>query len=126
MVSRLEVDPAYVRRVGEHLTELLDSIESIKKPKMIARIFRAYASNSINAMMLHRLCSAIERLPAFEIDGVRALSNEEARDRVPLPTLQNLQNAGLASAGSGYGGGMVFQPSEIATVFLDLELDRVA
>ena len=33
-------------RVGEHLTELLDRIESARKPEMLSRVFRAYADES--------------------------------------------------------------------------------
>jgi hypothetical protein len=38
MVKKLEADPAFGRRVGEHLMELIDRIESHRKPRMLARI----------------------------------------------------------------------------------------
>jgi hypothetical protein len=125
MVSRLEADPTYGRRVGEHLTELLDRIESVKKPLMVARVFQAYADKSIDAMMLHRLCGAVERIPVFEIPTLRRFCETIAeRRQESTPTLQNLQGAGLLNASAAYGG-MSFEENEVAKVFLALGLDQL-
>ena len=61
MVRKLELDSAYGRKVGEHVIELLDRIESHLKPRMVALVFKAYASSNIDGSMLHRLNSSIER-----------------------------------------------------------------
>jgi hypothetical protein len=39
MVRKLEADPAYGRKVGEHLIELLDRVEAHLKPEMLASVF---------------------------------------------------------------------------------------
>src|SRR5947208_15527036 len=41
MVRKLESDSAYGRKVGEHIIELLDRIESHLKPRMVALVFKA-------------------------------------------------------------------------------------
>jgi hypothetical protein len=125
MVSRLEADPEYGRRVGEHLTELLDRIETVKKPLMVARVFRAYANKVIDATMLHRLCSTIERLPAFEIGHVtRFRYAPVGQSGLPLESVANLQTAGLIEVGWTTSG-MYFSPNEVAKMFVTLELDNV-
>ena len=79
----------------------------------------------IDAAMLHRLSSAIERLPGFEIDRLRPFCEapQETRD-APVVTLQNLSAAGLLNSVSGWGA-LVYQPNEVSEAFLRLELDRV-
>jgi hypothetical protein len=125
MVSRLEADPAYGRRVGEHLTELLDRIESHKKPKMLARVFRAYADKTIDGTMLQRLCVVIERVPSFEIPAFRSYCETAPEKRsTPIVTLQNLQAAGLFTVDS-YAGGLGYNLNEVGEQFLTLELDRL-
>ena len=125
MVSRLESDSAYGRRVGEHLTELLDRIESYKKPKMITRVFQAYADGRIHGIMLHRLCGAIERLPSVEIPAFRPYCETAPEKRATsIVTLQSLQAAGLLMVDS-YAGGLGYNLNEVGEQFLKLELDRV-
>jgi hypothetical protein len=126
MVQRLESDPAYGRKVGEHLIELLDRIESRTKPEMVALVFKAYAASSIDAGMLHRLNNAIERIPHFEIPNVRKFRDIEPGDRLNFSatSLQALVHAGLATVGSGYGA-LVYEPNDVCSAFLHLDLDRV-
>jgi hypothetical protein len=122
MVSRLEADSDYGRRVGEHLTELLDRIETVKKPLMLARVFRAYANKEIDATMLHRLCSSIERLPAFELGHVtRFRYAPTGQSGLPLESIANLQMAGLVEVGMT-ASGMYFSPNTVAETFVTLEL----
>jgi hypothetical protein len=37
------------------MIEILDRIESHRKPRMLARVFRAYGAGEINAVMFHQL-----------------------------------------------------------------------
>jgi hypothetical protein len=93
MVSRLESDPNYGRKVGDHLVDLLDRIEAHRKPAMIARIFLAYLRKEIDATMLHRLTHAVDQLPAFEIPRMKLLRPDPRA--AGSPTLANLVVAGL-------------------------------
>ena len=124
MVEKLESDPKYERKVGEHLIELLDRIDSHLNTKMLAKVFIAYANREIDALMLQRLNLAIERLPNFEIGTVRKFRNSEkdVRKQMDEGTLHNLINAGLAKERQSYGGG-VYVPTELMEIFLQLNLD---
>jgi hypothetical protein len=123
MVERLEGDANYGRKVGEHLLELLDRIESVRKPRMISRVFLAYLQNEVDAVMLHRLLYTVERIPIHEISSLRIFCERKPEERdAPLFTLQSLASAGLLDAQSAFGG-MAFQANEIGTAFLSLRLD---
>jgi hypothetical protein len=125
MIAKLESDPQYGRKVGDHLIEIVDRIDLHRKPPMIAAIFLAYQQAKIDAQMLHRLNHAVDRLPHFEIDALRPFCEAppETRD-APLATLQNLQTAGLVNALSGFGG-LVFEPNDVSKAFLMLDLDKI-
>ena len=126
MVQKLESDPAYGRKVGEHLIELLDRIESQMKPEMLSLVFKAYAASEVDADMLHRLNHAIERIPHFEIPNIRVFNDMAPDDRLNFnaSSLQTFVNAGLATVGSGFGA-LVYQPNEVCEKFLSLGLDKV-
>lgn len=126
MVARLEADPAYGRRAGEHLIEILVKVDAHRKPEMIAKVFSAYVAGAIDARTLHRLNNAIERLPFYEIDSARTVfemppnGNEELGEC----SYQALESAGLVSASAAFGG-MHYQPTNLCQVFVQLDLDRV-
>jgi hypothetical protein len=125
MVERLEADPAYKRRVGEHLIELLDRVDSHRKPAMVALVFVAFAKREINATMLHRLLNAIERIPTAEIDGVRAWAALKPGERGRLTDPESLQaygNAGLSGVLSTHGG-LAYPPKKTGEMFIALALD---
>jgi hypothetical protein len=126
MVSRLEADSDYGRKVGEHLLGLLDRIDDHKKPAMLARIFVGYVRGEIDAVMLHRLTHAIERLPAFEIPALRLMHMRDVQ-RTPHPaSIANLVAAGLLNTGmsSAIGGGrLIHHTSVVGDAFIKLELD---
>jgi len=125
MVQRLESDASYGRKVGEHVIELLDRIESHLKPRMVAAVFKAYAASRIDGDMLHRLNNSIERIPLFEIPNLRKFSDAPPKQRLDFnpSSLQAFMNAGLAVVGSGYGA-LVYKPSDVCSTFIDLDLDR--
>jgi hypothetical protein len=124
LIARLENDPKYGRRVGEHLVDLIDRVESHRKPAMVARVFKAYLRGEVDADMLHRLCGAVERVPSYEIPRLRPFCEAPPPERdAPSVTLQSLQAAGLLNAASGWGA-LVYEPNEVSAAFLMLELDR--
>jgi hypothetical protein len=124
MIERLEADPDYGRKVGEHLVELLERVESERKPAMLARVFKAYVNSEIDANILNRLNMAVERIPLFEIGSVRLFRDSEPTARQKIDATF-LVNAGLANIGSGWGA-LVFTPNDICNKFLQLDLDRLA
>jgi hypothetical protein len=126
MVEKLERDPGYGRNVGEHLIEILEKIDSHRKPEMTARVFAAYVKGSIDIRTLHRLNNAIERLPFYEIDSVRKIQEmskaEDKTNASEATTYRALEGAGLMYAVTGFGG-LVYRPSDLCHVFVDLDLD---
>jgi hypothetical protein len=127
MVERLEADPKYNRRVGLHLVELLDRLDSHRKPAMVGIAFGAYAQGRIDLITLQRLTAAIEQLPAHEFDVVRKVATTLTTGREGLAEIDSeskyaMINAGLAHVESGFGGGG-FIVTKTCTVFLQLELD---
>lgn len=124
MISRLEADPVFGRKVGEHLLELLARVEGKQKPKMLAQVFSAYAKNRIDSRTLLRLNHAIEQLPNSELPSVRPFyyRSPERPFEFDTYTGQALVTAGLAEIRAGFGN-INFMKTELCTIFLELELD---
>lgn len=127
MVQRLEADPAYNRKVGLHLIELLDRVDSHRKPTMIGHAFAAYALGRIDLTALQRLIAAIERLPSHEIDTVRRVATAISSNRQELGNIDSestyaMINAGLAHVESGFGGGGL-EVTPTCANFIELNLD---
>lgn len=124
MVGKLERDPKYGRNVGEHLIEVLDRIESHRKPQMLARVFRAYGAGDIDAVMFHQLVHVIENLPAFAIPAVRKFGETYPPNRGADATIQlYFGMAGLAVPQTTWDA-QTYDPTPVAEAFLRLELDR--
>ena len=121
----LEADPKYRRKVGEHILELLDRIDSERKPAMCGHVFAAYARNEIDPTLLLRLLSAIERVPIYEIDSVRELVEAGPGTvwaSVDRETKTALANAGLLDAEFSLDGNMVVL-NNTSRAFVALGLD---
>lgn len=128
MVGRLEADPGYNRKVGLHLIELLDRIDSHRKPTMISHVFAAYALERIDLTALQRLLAAIDKLPSHEIDTVRRVGNAVTNNRQELRNVDPestyaIINAGLANISTGFGGGGL-EITRTCSLFLELNLDE--
>lgn len=130
MVDRLESDPDYRRKVGEHIIEVLDRLESYRKPKITGEIFAAFARKKIDRIMFQRLLTVIDRLPAVEIDTVRRFVNssnsQPERDLIDQESIQAMVNAGLVSTErtSPIGGGRtVYFANMTCQKFVELNLD---
>src|SRR5947207_2403019 len=130
MVSRLQANPVYCRRVEMHVIEILNRIDSHRKPVMIAAVFAAFAKGEIEIGQLNRLHAAIDSLTAFAIDFVREFvsgATEPTADEKIEPSTQTgmkdpgrwpisdeiaslMVNAGLATFQFTYGG-MTYGPN---------------
>jgi hypothetical protein len=129
MIDRLERDPNYNRRVGTHLVELLDRVDSHRKPVMLGYCFQAFMQRKIDILQLQRLTSAVERLPTLEIDAVRkfaeSANNQPLRSQLHPESIQALVNAGLAhwAQAAPIGGSVKYDANQTCALFLDLNLD---
>jgi hypothetical protein len=79
----------------------------------------------IDVRTFHRLNNAIDRLPFYEIDTVRKIHamSKDGKFDASDATYYALENAGLMRAVSGFGA-LVYHPSDLCQVFVDLDLDR--
>jgi hypothetical protein len=125
MVDKLNEDRKFAGRVGDALVEILDRMESERKPGIAAKCFAAYARGHIDYLQLRRLLVAIERLPSFDIDELRefAESTIEEQGATDQHFLISLVNAGLAQNNGGWDGGVTV-PTRLCALFLQLDLDR--
>jgi hypothetical protein len=123
MIEKLGADPDYDRKVGEHLIEILDRLETHKKPRMLARVLRAYGAGEIDATMFHQLVHAIEHLPVFAIPAVRKFSLTNPPNLGAETAIQlYFGMAGLAVPQTSWDG-TAYDPTPVAEAFLRLELD---
>lgn len=125
MVDKLNEDGKFAGRVGDALIEILDRMESERKPGIAAKCFAAYARGQIDYMQLRRLLVAIERLPSFDIAAMRAFAGLTIEERAAADQhfLNSLVNAGLAQNNGGWDGGVIV-PTRLCDLFLELDLDR--
>jgi len=130
MIGRLESDTNYRRKVGEHLIEVLDRLDSHRKPRITGEIFAAFARKQIERVMLERLINAVDRLPAIEFDSVRTFvntnTNQPERDKIDPESIQAMVNAGLVSSGvaSPIGAGRTtYRANVTCQKFVELNLD---
>lgn len=125
LVDKLNEDGKFAGRVGDALIEILDRMESERKPGIAAKCFAAYARGQIDYMQLRRLLVAIERIPSFDIAALRAFSGLPIEERAAADQhfLISLVNAGLAQNNGGWDGGVIV-PTGLCDLFLQLDLDR--
>ena len=125
MIERLDREDSFRNQIGDRIIELLERVDSVAKPEMLAKAFRAYASMSIDGAMLNRLNHAIHQLPHFEVQSVRWFhdATPEGRLEMSADSLSALTAAGLASPSSGWDT-IVYVPSAVCTAFVKFNIDR--
>jgi len=93
MIRRLEHDHSYSQKVGESLILLLDRLDHLDKPKLVARAFTAFCRGQIDASELQRINYIIDRIFLPDLDSLDLLSQ---RGALPDYVLQSFVNTGLA------------------------------
>ncbi|KAA3626806.1 MAG: hypothetical protein DWQ09_14540 [Proteobacteria bacterium] len=84
MVERLEQDDAYSQNVGESIILLLDRMDDISKPKLVARAFKAFSTGAIDSTQLQRINYAIDKLLMVDIEKLVEFSRIHTSDRYDL------------------------------------------
>jgi hypothetical protein len=125
MIEELDQEGRFAGRVGSALIEILDRMESERKPDIAAKCFAAFARGQIDYTQLRRLLVSIERLPSFDIGVLRkyAESTLEQQGATDQGLLISLVNAGLAQNNGGWGGGTIV-PTNLCNLFLEMDLDH--
>lgn len=121
MLNRLDNEDGFAHQVGDRLIEILDKLDSYKKPEMLARVFRAYAARSIDGEMLNRLNYTIEHLPHYDFQYVRTFFYGSEKDRMSMSrtTLNSLAMAGIAIPLSAWDT-IAFVPNDVCEKFVDI------
>lgn len=124
MVKHLENEPEYANKVGERIIEILDRVDSYKKPKMIAVVFAAYARKEIDYETLCRLNGAIDKLNHYDMKYLRRFIDMSPGERSTMSdvVLNGFMNAGLAMASSAFGG-FVYNQTSLCDTFIKLNID---
>ncbi len=108
MVERLENDPKYMHKVGDHILLLLDSTSSLEKAELMGRAFKAYCEGSIDSEMLQMLYYAIDRILLIDLKYLPQLVESRKHSLLDFQTPASFINAGL-----------VYYPFNISTTSLD-------
>ena len=103
-VAKLLVDVEHRQRVGENLMLLLDKLNDIGKPRMVAKAFLAFLREEIRPQQFRRLCHAIELIEMSSIETLRTmyesssgLANIARRSVEDNVDLEHLAICGLVS-----------------------------
>lgn len=123
MVDKLNEDDKFAGTVGAFLIEILDRMESEKKPELAAKCFTAYARGKISYEELRRILLAIERVPPFDIEKLGQFANVTIEDSMKMEEslLLAFVNAGLGMNNGGFSGGAVM-PTNLCKLFLKIGL----
>jgi hypothetical protein len=109
MVERLNEDDKFSGGVGSAIIEILDRMESEKKPELAAKCFAAYARIDISFEELRRILWALERIPSFDIEKLVEFSEVTIENSLKMDesVLLAFVNAGLGVNNGGFSGGAV-------------------
>jgi hypothetical protein len=123
MVDKLNADDKFSGRVGAFLIEILDRMESEKKPELAAKFFAAYAREEISYEELRHILHALERVPSFDMDKLRQFAKVTIQDAMKMDEslLLAFVNAGLGVNNGGFSGGAVM-PTGLCKLFVRIGL----
>lgn len=119
MVDKLNEDNKFSGKVGATLIEILDRMESEKKPELSAKCFAAFARNEISFEELRRILFALERVPSFEIEKLEQFSKSTIDESLKMDesVLLSFVNAGLGKNNGGFDGGAIV-PTSLCKTFV--------
>ncbi|MCF8034350.1 MAG: hypothetical protein K9K66_10225 [Desulfarculaceae bacterium] len=113
-ILKMKKDP-YEKRVGDTLLILIDRMNHMEKPKLMARAIRLFIKEEIDIETLLRLWNAIDKIDVINIGYLRSFYSDE-------PTItntafgrtinQNLAMSGLLTIGSVANQMMLTAPDE--------------
>ncbi|MGP3506552.1 hypothetical protein [Paracidovorax citrulli] len=123
MTEKLNADDKFAGRAGAVVIEMLDRMESNKKPELAAKIFGAYAKGVISFEELRRLLVALERVPSFDICRLDEFSRSDEGNwmKYDEALLLSFVNSGLAQNNGGLDGGVI-TPTGLCKKFVEIGL----
>lgn len=125
LISDLNGSDKFAGRAGAAIIEILDRMESERKPEIAAKCFVAFAKGRIQFIELRRILLALERIPTHDISELRNFASLNLSLRISADEGMYLafSTAGLAKNNGGLDGG-AFIPTQLCKLILELELDR--
>ncbi|PWF64909.1 hypothetical protein CBX96_03870 [Shewanella sp. BC20] len=120
MIQKLNEDDKFAGKTGTTLIEIIDRMESEVKPELAAKCFSAYAQEIITYNELRHMLHAVERVPAFEINGLAkfAIATIGTYRQFDQSTLLAYVNAGLGMNNGGLDGGAIL-PTDLCRLFVN-------
>jgi hypothetical protein len=100
-VSKLNADSKHAREVGEKLLILIERIDDLDKPALLARVFAAYLEQEIDYELFIRLASVIDRAL---VSDIMRLTSFRKMQHATFTTIA-LENLGLVYLAVADGGG---------------------
>ncbi len=116
-------DAKYKKKVGLALVLILERLDDLEKPDMIAKCFSNYISNKITFTQFRRLSSAIDLAFIDDLKELLGLSVEKSRS-----VNENLARTGLVKFhdnGSLGGGEPFYFLSPLGNLFMDIMNDKL-
>ena len=131
MIEKLDQEEGFRQRVGERIIEILDRIDSHKKPEMVARAFRAFAQSKIDYDKFCSLTYAIQMLPLHAIKVVKNFQKKSLGsnhfvlskpDQSEFQIYNAFAIAGLAVMHPALDGALQYGPTALCSTFVSIVL----
>lgn len=124
LIEKLESDDNYNQNVGEQIILLLDRMDDIHKPELVAKAFRAYLEGKIDSIQLQRINFGIDRVFSCNLPELREYylmdtPDDMAHDVLEPMVFQNLADSGFVNLTAGLGGGVGTAKNELGTLFVE-------
>lgn len=121
MIDKLNEDSKFSGKVGAVLIEILDRMESERKPELSAKCFAAFAKNEISFEELRHILFALEKVPSFEIEKLERFSKSTIGESLQMDesVLLSFVNAGLGKNNGGFDGGAIV-PTALCKTFVNV------
>jgi hypothetical protein len=88
-VEKLTCDQKFEQRVGEHLLLLLERLDDMNKPQILARIFSAHINKKIDYEMFVRLSSVVDKTLISDLNKLKDFQKSQF-DSFSATSLQNV------------------------------------
>jgi len=123
LIKKLEDDDNFQQKVGEYIIIILDRLDDLQKPVLVAKAFRAYLENKIDGIQLQRInygidkvlmCNLQELKRYYSIDSPRNLSHDILEPMV----FQNFASCGFINLTTGWCSSVGAAKNELGELFV--------
>ena len=90
--DRINKDEKFKQKVGEQLLLILERLDDMEKPYLVAHAFQAYIEELINYEIFQRLASVIDRSFFLDLKSLKSVKNYR---KLSSHSIINLVNSGI-------------------------------